>query len=318
MNKISSKYQLNEIVTISVLKRKFKQYMTDTGLDGFKSSVFPKYLVVSLVMVLEELLTDCLEHIKKHETTGLYLIDQSMVSMVLNKSSKYDVFIKYVKKYNSTIKYQESVMFNYRKVMDDLESKYGDKLMIDSEAKNFISYLLVSLQYELIKLSLIMVVYSNRKTMSAESLLTSLKFLFEEMYSKIKLKLDSMVQTKDSEVEEGEEADEVEEGEQVEQVEQVEQEEEKVEEDKNTNETELTEPIVSVKTKVTKSVEDDVQEDIEEEKQVVKKPKATKKKVVVEAKEVMDDDFENDLEKELDNVEIETKPKNDKSVKKSK
>ena len=307
MSKISSKYQLNEIVALSVLKRKFKQYMTDAGLEGFKSSVFPKYLVVSLVMVLEELLTECLEHIKKHETTGLYVIDQSMVLMVLNKSSKYDVFIKYLKKYNSTIKYQESVMFNYRKVMDDLESKYGDKLMIDSEAKNFISYLLVSLQYELIKLSLAMVVYSNRKTMSAESLLTSLKFLFEEMYSKIKLKLDSMVQTKDVEAEEGEEAEEDEEGEQDEQVEQVEQEVEQ--------EVEQVEHITSAK--VTKT-ENDVQGDLDEDEKQTKKTKPSKKKVVVEKKEVMDDDLENDLDKELENVEIEKIAKNSKSAKKSK
>jgi len=307
MSKISSKYQLNEIVALSVLKRKFKQYMKDAGLEGFKSSVFPKYLVVSLVMVLEELLTECLEHIKKHETNGLYVIDQSMVLMVLNKSSKYDVFIKYLKKYNSTIKYQESVMFNYRKVIDDLESKYGDKLMVDSEAKNFISYLLVSLQYELIKLSLAMVVYSNRKTMSAESLLTSLKFLFEEMYSKIKLKLDSMVQTKDAETEEGEEVEEGEEGEEEAELEDGKE----LEHDKQVEQMEHTASV-----KVTKT-EDDVQGDNEEEKQT-KKTKPSKKKVVVEKKEVMDDDLENDLDKELENVEIETNPKNNKSAKKSK
>jgi hypothetical protein len=305
MSKISSKYQLNEIVALSVLKRKFKQYMKDAGLEGFKSSVFPKYLVVSLVMVLEELLTECLEHIKKHETNGLYVIDQSMVLMVLNKSSKYDVFIKYIKKYNSTIKYQESVMFNYRKVIDDLESKYGDKLMVDSEAKNFISYLLVSLQYELIKLSLAMVVYSNRKTMSAESLLTSLKFLFEEMYSKIKLKLDSMVQTKDTE--DGEEVEEGEEGEEEAELEDGKE----LEHDKQVEQMEHTASV-----KVTKT-EDDVQGDNEEEKQT-KKTKPSKKKVVVEKKEVMDDDLENDLDKELENVEIETNPKNNKSAKKSK
>ena len=187
MSKVSNNYQLSEIVSISVLKKKFKQYLSDAQHEGFKSSVLPKYLVVSLVMVLEEILSDCLEYVKKHETNGLYVVDYSMIQMVLNKNNKYDFSLKYLKKYNSTFKYQDSVFFNYRKVVDNLESKYGDKLMIEPDARNFIAHILSSLQYDLVEMALTMVAYSNRKTLSSESLLCSYQILFKEMYSKIKL-----------------------------------------------------------------------------------------------------------------------------------
>jgi hypothetical protein len=216
MSKVSNNYPLSEIVTVSVLKKKFKQYLSDAQRNGFKSSVFPKYLIVSLVMVLEEILSDCLEYVKKHETTGLYVVDYSMVQMVLNKNNKYDFSLKYLKKYNSTFKYQDSVFFSYRKVVDNLESKYGDKLMIEPDAKNFIAHVISSLQYDLIEMSLMMVGYANRKTMSAESLLCSYGILFKEMHSKIKLKLDSLITTKaDPDADEDEETDGAEETEET-------------------------------------------------------------------------------------------------------
>jgi hypothetical protein len=204
MSKVTNNYQLQDIVTYSILKKKFKEYVSDAGHTGFKSNIYPKYLVVSLVMVLEEILSDCLEHVRKHETTGLYLIDLSMVQMVFNKYNKYDFSLKYFKKYNATFRYQDSVLFTYRKVVDNLESKYGDKLMIDPEAKNFIAHILSSLQYDLIEMSLTMVVYANRKTLSMDSLLFSYEILFKEMYPKIKLKLDSLKTSKNDDENENE------------------------------------------------------------------------------------------------------------------
>ena len=297
MSKVSNKYKLGEFVALSVLKRKFKQYMTDEGYDGFKSSVFPKYLVISLVMVLEELLSDCLEFVKKHETTGLYTIDFSMLSMVLNRNAKYDVFLTYLKKYNSTVKYQDSVMFNYRKVVDDLESKYGDKLMIEPDAKNYISYLLVSLQYNLTKLSLTIVLYANRKTLSIESLLCSFKFLFQEMYSKIKLKLDSMKQTK--EIEGGEDVEDVEDDEETEEGPDTEEGQEKddtVDKDDKDDKDDKVD-------KVDKVDKDDKDDTVVETK--------IKRKVVIE--QVVEDDLEKELEREL----TQEKPKMNKVGKKA-
>ena len=269
MNQVSNKQELCKYVSMSVLKRKFKQYMIDEGYEGFKSSVFPKYLIVSLVMVLEELLTDCLEFVKKDDVTGLYTINQSMLLTVLNKNTKYDAFLKYIKKFDSTIKYQDAVLFNYRLVVDNLETKFGDKLMIDSDVKNFVSYLLIGLQYELIKLSLMMVQYSNRLTLTDKSLLCSLNFLFKEMYPKIKLKLDSMKDTKETDEvddeEQGEEQveEQVEEkGEEQDEVEKQEKEQVKVEETEKTQETEH-------KTKKTKKTKkkvaiDEVEDELDE------------------------------------------------------
>ena len=232
MSKVSINYNITDIVPISALKKKFKQYLsdvqtvppTDKDFIKYKSGEFPKHLVISLVMVLEEILSDCLEYIKKHETTGLYVVDYSMVQMVLNKNNKYDFSLKYLKKYNSTFKYQDSVFFTYRKLVDKLESEYGDKLMIESDARNFIAYILSSLQYELIEMALMILLYSDRKTLGSKSLLCSYKNLFKEMYPKIKLKLDSLVSTKaedkaenekgeivEDETEEAEEAEEAEE-----------------------------------------------------------------------------------------------------------
>lgn len=306
MSKVSNKYQLGEIVALSVLKRKFKQYMSDEGYDGFKSSVFPKYLVVSLVMVLEELLSDCLEFVKKHDTTGLYVIDYSMLTILLNRNTKYDVFLTYLKKYNSSVKYQESVMFNYRKVVDDLESKYGDKLMIEAEAKNYISYLLVSLQYELIKLSLTIVQYANRKTLSFESLLCSFNFLFQEMYPKIKLKLDSMKQTKESE--DGDDGEDGDEGnEEVCKGETVDEEGHEVKHDTSTK-LEVSEQ------KTVKEEVKEVQEELKIEKVSKEKIAETKPKKRVVVEQVEEDDLEKELEREL---EQEEKPKQSKGGKKA-
>jgi hypothetical protein len=306
MNKVANKYQLNEIVSISVLKKKFKQYLIDAGREGFKSSVFPKYLVISLVLVLEEILSDCLEYVKKHEINGLYVLNSQNLLMVLNTNNKYDFVLKYLKKYNSTIKYQDSVLFNYRKVVDNLEFKYGDKLQIDSEARNFVSYILLSLQYELIKLSLTMVVFSKRKTLSADSLLCSISYLFEEMYSKIKLKLDSMVTIK-AEEEDTEDAEDVEEGE--EDVEKGEEDVEKGEEDVEKGEEDVEKEEEEEDDVEKEEGEDGVKEDdslvedleVENKKEIQLKSKSKSKDKV---KVVQIDEFEEDLEEKPENKKV--------------
>lgn len=315
MSKVSNNYQLSEIVTVSVLKKKFKQYLSDAQHEGFKSSVFPKYLVISLVMVLEEILSDCLEYVKKHETTGLYVVDYSMVQMVLNKNNKYDFSLKYFKKYNTAFKYQDSVFFTYRKVVDNLESKYGDKLMIESDAKNFIAHIISSLQYDLIEMALTMVVYSNRKTLSSESLLCSYGILFKEMHSKIKLKLDSLMTTKA-----GEEAEEAEEeGEAEGEAEGVDAE--------GTEETETEAEPETVEVKTAKGeAEAEAEAEVEGEKT---KPKVEKVKDVQKVKEfqkvskknveiVEEDDLEKELENELpaENKDTQMKAKPRRVVKK--
>jgi hypothetical protein len=143
MDKVTSKSKLSDIVSVAQLKKKFKAYLVDQEHSDFKSSVFPRNLIFVLIMILEELLSDSLEYIVKNETNGLYIINKYMVEMILSKTNKYDFVQKYLKKYNNTIKYHDSVFFNIKKVYDNLESKYGSKLMIDSECRNFLSYLLL-------------------------------------------------------------------------------------------------------------------------------------------------------------------------------
>jgi hypothetical protein len=198
MSNTTNKCKHSNFFVSTVLKRKFKQYLANSKYSTFIiSSTFPKFLVHSLKMVLEEIMDDCIKYVKKNETSGLSAVDNNIILMVLNENNKYDFILKYSKKYNATIKYNDSILFNYELVVDNFESERGNKLMIDPEARNYVSYLLLSLQYDLIKLSLIMIVFANKKTLSKDSFLASFDFLLNEMHlnemhSKITLKLDSM------------------------------------------------------------------------------------------------------------------------------
>lgn len=191
MNKITSNQKINDIVSLSQLKKKFKQYLVDQDHGDFKSGIFPRNLVVVLVMLLEEVLSDSLEYVVKNETNGIYLVTSQMIKMVISLNNKYDFLQKYLKKYNNVVKYQDSLFFNIKKVLDNLESQYGSKLMIDAECKNFISYLLLSVQYEFTKVAVIMVKYANRKTLTKDVLYEIYNlFLDKDISSKLTLKLE--------------------------------------------------------------------------------------------------------------------------------
>jgi hypothetical protein len=70
--------------------------------------------------------------------------------------------------------------------------------MIEHPTLNLISYLLLSIQYDLINLSVLFVEYSKKKTLSKNTLLCSMKSLLDdELSSKIKLKLDCVIQDKE-------------------------------------------------------------------------------------------------------------------------
>ena len=208
MSSISSNLNISEYVVLAQLKRKMKSYLIEEGCDKFKQSNFSKGLVISLVIVLEELLSDSLKYMVKNETDGLYKISPLIINTVINESSKYNFVLKYLKYYSQNIKYHESVFFNIKKVLDNLESKYGAKLMIESETKNLLSWIILSVQYDLINLSIIMVKYSKKRTLSIRPLIRGIEFLIHgDIYSKIDLKLDSMDEEKAVEVEEEVEED---------------------------------------------------------------------------------------------------------------
>ena len=201
MNKITS-FKLSDYCSISQIKKRLKNYLHEINYNEYKINNFGQSLVLTLVSILEEIITDSLRHVSKHEKNGLYLINNLILRLLFNESSKYDFTLKYMKKFDTRTNYQESLFFNIKKVLDLLEKNLGDKLMIDFDAKNLISYLLLSIQYEITGLSLALVKYSKKKTLSKNTLVTAISFLLDEQITgKIKLKLDCELQeTADSEV----------------------------------------------------------------------------------------------------------------------
>jgi len=218
MDKVSNKLKISEYISLSQLKKKFKMHMVEQGYKDFKQSNYPQSIVTVLVMYLEEILSDCLKYVLKHEVNGLYIINNLVVQTTINESSKYDILLKYMKKYNSKIRYMDGVFFNVKKVFDNLESKYGEKLMIESETRNFISYMLLSIQYDITDLSFRIVKYANKRTMNNNVLIAVIGHIMpDDIITKLKLKLDSSsIET--NVVEEEEEEDEEEPDEESEEV----------------------------------------------------------------------------------------------------
>ena len=213
----SNNFKLTEYCSIAQLKRKFKSYLEDINYKEFKLNNFPQCLVVSLMIIAEECITDCLKYLVKNEQNGLYVLDDKVLRLMLSETSKYDFLLKYKSKYSSSIRYNDSLFFNLSKYLVNLETKYGEKLMVDVEAKNRLCYYLIALQYEITSLSLMIVKYSNRKTLNKTVLLNCCLFLLDaELKSKIKLKLDSIGCDKEDEEEEKEDEKEEEEEEQEE------------------------------------------------------------------------------------------------------
>jgi hypothetical protein len=188
-----NKLKINEYVSISQLKKKLKAYLTEQGCGEFKPSIFSQGLIMTLVMILEELISDCLKNTLK-DKSGLYIVNYLTLKNILYETDKFATGLKYLRKYNSSVKYHDSVFFNIKKVIDNLETKHGSKLMIDSESRNTICYIILCLQYDIVDLSLKIVKYSNRKTLNIQVLEVVCSYLLSgELSSKIKLKLDSSI-----------------------------------------------------------------------------------------------------------------------------
>lgn len=191
MEGITNKLKINDYTSLSQLKKKFKIYLDEQNCSEIKQSDFSKNLVYILVMLLEELLSDCLKLITK-ETNGLYVIDLLIFKNSLSDLNKYDFLNKYVQKYDNKIRYSDGIFFNIKKVFDSLESKYGEKLMINIETRNYISYLLLSLQYDMTHLCLLVIKFANKKTLNQNILMTMLShYINDEILNKFKLKLES-------------------------------------------------------------------------------------------------------------------------------
>ena len=86
MSEITNKLKINEYVSIAQLKKKIKLYLIELGYSEFKPSIFSQGLVITMVMILEEIITDCLKHVIKNGINGLYTITPLILKNVINES----------------------------------------------------------------------------------------------------------------------------------------------------------------------------------------------------------------------------------------
>jgi hypothetical protein len=185
-------FKISDYTVISQLKKKLKNYLSDMDCANFKISKFGHGIVLSMVFLLDEIFNDCIKLLEK-DNTGLYIINKLVFNNCIN-SEKYDFFLQYTRKYSTTIRYKDSLLFNYDKALTHLESIHGEKIMIESDTKNKIAYLLLSLQYDLISLCISVTKLSGRKTLGIKSLLVGLKHIVknDDFFAKINIKLDSI------------------------------------------------------------------------------------------------------------------------------
>ena len=195
---MSTATTLNNYCTLSQVKRKLKAYLCDISHEYLKINNYGQSIVFTLVDMFNEIITDSLKYVSKNDITGLYKLNTVIVKLVINEMPKYHFLLKYLPKFNTSINYQDLLLFNYKKTLQFIENNLGNKLMIEYSTLNLISYLLLSLQYDLINLSVLFVDYSKKKTLSKNTLLNSVySLLDEELSSKIKLKLDCAIQEKE-------------------------------------------------------------------------------------------------------------------------
>jgi hypothetical protein len=185
------------------IKRKFKEYLTSNSYENFILHLFPLNLCKILAMLLDNIVNDSLTFIEKDNLNGIYLIKIEYVKFVL-QNSKYNFVDKYVKLYEKSIQYKDNLFFSIDKVYVDIDKKYGDRIMLNNDVKNFLNYILVSVQYDITKLSCLCLNLSGKKTLSKELLIDIFKYIINEseIVNKILLKLDSYPDTKEKDDEE--------------------------------------------------------------------------------------------------------------------
>jgi hypothetical protein len=189
------------------IKRKFKDYLNSINNVGLKQNKFSLYLSNILVILLDDMVLESISYIEKDNITGIYLVKLDYIKFILLNNSKYDFINKYVKSYSSTIRYQENLYFNIEKVYKNLDEKYGKKMMLDNQVKNFLNYILVSIQYDITNFSCVLLNFSSKKTFSKDLLIESIKYIIHNDYifNRMILKLDSYNEIKSDDKEDNEE-----------------------------------------------------------------------------------------------------------------
>ena len=74
MDKVINNLKITDICTATQLKKKFKSHLSELGYSDLKVSKVPYLLIQCMIIILEDFLTNSIEHIEKNETNGLYLL----------------------------------------------------------------------------------------------------------------------------------------------------------------------------------------------------------------------------------------------------
>jgi hypothetical protein len=174
-----------EYGTLTTLKKKFKTYIEN---DTIICGKYPQHLVECLVIIMDTVILKCIDYIDKN-TAGLYVVKEQFLRNILNE---YDFFGKYNEKFDRIINYSENLFFNSELFYNSVEEKYGNKMMIEKQAKNFLNFMIASLQYDVVLLSCKILNYINKKTLNAELLLLSFDYIMGGNYflPQFKLKFD--------------------------------------------------------------------------------------------------------------------------------
>ena len=226
-------FKITDYTSNVQLKKKVKSYLLDKNCNDIRLDAFPQHLIYVLVNILDEIVIDSLKYVEKHTINGLYVINNLILNTTLNESNKYLFCHKYLKNYNSVIKYEDNIMFNFTKLISNFEMVNGNKLHVEYEAKNLLCFLLVNIQYDILELAITILRYGTKKTMTKQLIIIVTKYLINnEISNKIKIKLDSLsVEIKDDEIDD---INEVEVNEEIKEVKEIIN-EEKVNEEINVN-----------------------------------------------------------------------------------
>ena len=193
MDKLTNNVKMSDYAPLSQMKKKIKQFLVDKGCEDIRLDNFPQNIVISMVHILDELSTDSLKHVAKHQLNGLYTVNKLMIDLTIAEYDKYNFCHKYIKKFNPIIRYEDSLLFNLSKVLSGFELINGNKLTFDAESRNFISFIMLSFQYDMLELSVTILSYGSKKTMTKQLIVSCLKYILNnELSNRIDLKLDSL------------------------------------------------------------------------------------------------------------------------------
>ena len=180
---------MNTFGSKAVLKRNLKEYLTLNGYTNLKQNSFVFELTNVILIIMESLLKQCIEFVEKNETNGIYNLKMDVLKIVVLENFE---FLNKYKSFNNLILYKNNMFFNIDLLYTYVENIIGNKLMIDNMTKNYINFLLMSFQYDVVNLSCLCIDYSGRKTLSSKLLLTTLNFFIENknLFNLINIKLD--------------------------------------------------------------------------------------------------------------------------------